>query len=106
MKLSARNVIKGKIQSVKLGATTAHVCGLVAVQAGVAGLLGYLLALPVVLALRVGARQLGLEVVITPSFAAVVFAGSLLLCLGASLLTFRRIASIDPIPRYALYVRP
>jgi molybdopterin-binding protein len=25
MKLSARNVIKGKIQSVKLGATTAHV---------------------------------------------------------------------------------
>ena len=25
MKLSARNVIKGKVQSVKLGATTAHV---------------------------------------------------------------------------------
>jgi molybdopterin-binding protein len=25
MKISARNVIKGKIQSVKLGATTAHV---------------------------------------------------------------------------------
>ena len=25
MKLSARNVLKGKIQSVKLGATTAHV---------------------------------------------------------------------------------
>jgi molybdopterin-binding protein len=25
MKLSARNVIKGKVQSVKLGATTAHI---------------------------------------------------------------------------------
>jgi len=25
MKLSARNVIKGKVQSIKLGATTAHV---------------------------------------------------------------------------------
>jgi putative ABC transport system permease protein len=79
-----------------IGATSGHVCGLVAIQAALAGVAGYLLALPFVWALRVGARRVGLEVVISPSLAAMVFVGSLALCLGASLLTFRRIVSIDP----------
>jgi putative ABC transport system permease protein len=79
-----------------IGATSGHVCGLVATQAAVAGVIGYLLALPVVAGLRAGASQLGVEIIVTPSFAALLFAGSLLLCLGASLLTFRRIVSIDP----------
>jgi putative ABC transport system permease protein len=79
-----------------IGATSGHVCGLVAIQAALAGVAGYLLALPVVWALRIGARRVGLEVVISPSLAAMVFVGSLALCLGASLLTFRRIVSIDP----------
>jgi len=79
-----------------IGATSGHVCALVAVQAAIAGVGGYLLAIPCVLALRAGARQLGLDVILSPSLFGMVFIGSLGLCLGASLLTFRRIASIDP----------
>lgn len=79
-----------------MGATSGHVCGLVATQALVAGVVGYVFALPVVYALRFGAQQLGLDIIVSAPFAALVFVGTLALCLGASLLTFRRIASIDP----------
>lgn len=79
-----------------IGATSAHICGLVATQALVAGLIGFVLALPVVAGLRAGAHELGVDIIVTPSFVATIFVGSLLLCLGASLLTFRRIVSIDP----------
>jgi putative ABC transport system permease protein len=79
-----------------IGATTAHVCGVVALQAAIAGVLGCLLALPVVFGLRAAARAAGLDVVLTWSTGLVVFAGALGLCIAASLLTFRRIASIDP----------
>lgn len=79
-----------------MGATSAHICGLVATQAGVSAIFGYVLALPVVFALRLGARQAGLEIIVSPEFGALMFVGTLALCLGASLLTFRRIASIDP----------
>ncbi len=79
-----------------IGATSGHVCGLVAVQATAAALLGYVLAIPVVALLRQAARSLGLEIVLTPALAVQTLAGCLLLCLVASLLTFRRIATIDP----------
>lgn len=78
-----------------IGATTGHICGLLATQAAVAAVLGYLLALPAVLGLRSVAHHFGVDIIITPAFAGLVFAGALVLCLGASLLTFRRIASID-----------
>lgn len=79
-----------------MGATSAHVCGLVATQAAVAGLVGYVLAIPFVFLIRFGAHQVGLDIIISMQFAGLVFVGTLGLCLGASLLTFRRIASIDP----------
>lgn len=79
-----------------IGATSGHICGLVATQAAVAGVIGYVLAIPAVLGLRAAARGLGVDIIISPEFAALLFGGSLALCLGASLLTFRRIVSIDP----------
>ena len=78
-----------------IGATTGHICGLIATQAAVAAVLGYLLALPAVVGLWIAAHHVGVDIVITPAFAGLVFVGALVLCLSASLLTFRRVASID-----------
>lgn len=78
-----------------IGATSAHICGLVAAQALTAGVLGFALAVPAVAALRSTAAHFGVDLVISSTFAVFVFVGSLVLCLSASLLTFRRIASID-----------
>ena len=79
-----------------MGASNGHIFGLIATQAGAAGILGYVLAWPFVYAVRAGARQLALDVAITAPSAVFVFVGALALCLAASLVTFRRIASIDP----------
>ena len=40
--------------------------------------------------------KLFLTVLITPGFTAAVFAGTVLMCLGAAMLSFRRVAGIDP----------
>jgi putative ABC transport system permease protein len=37
-----------------------------------------------------------LNVLLTPGFSAVVFAGTVLMCLGSALFSFRRVAGIDP----------
>lgn len=79
-----------------MGASNGHILGLIATQAGAAGILGYVLAWPFIYAVRAGARQLALDVALTAPSALLVFVGALGLCLAASLVTFRRIASIDP----------
>ena len=79
-----------------IGATLLHIRGIVVVQAIFAALVGYLLALPVVLLARVLLRNIALDVVITLPFCLSVFGGAVLVCVGASLLTFRRLSAIDP----------
>jgi putative ABC transport system permease protein len=37
-----------------------------------------------------------LNVLLSPEFSAVVFAGTVVMCLGAALFSFRRVAGIDP----------
>ena len=37
-----------------------------------------------------------LKLILTPSFAGYVFVGTFALCLGASVISFRKVASIDP----------
>ena len=40
--------------------------------------------------------KLYLNVLVSPRFAAAVFVGTVLMCLGAAMLSFRRVAGIDP----------
>jgi putative ABC transport system permease protein len=40
--------------------------------------------------------KLYLNVMLTPGFTGAVFVGTVLMCLGAAMLSFRRVASIDP----------
>ncbi len=79
-----------------MGASNAHIFGLIAMQAGTSGVLGYFLAWPAIYAVRLGARQLALDIALTAPSAVIVFIGAVTLCLVASLVTFRKIVSIDP----------
>ena len=79
-----------------MGAENAHIYKVVGGQGLFAALFGYVLAIPPTLALRALARLASLHLDISATFALSVLAGTVVLCLGASALTFRRIAHIDP----------
>ena len=65
-------------------------------QALIAAVLGYGLGGLISLAMRPLMARLFLNVLVSPQFALAVFVGTLLMCLGAAMLSFRRVASIDP----------
>jgi putative ABC transport system permease protein len=65
-------------------------------QAVIAALVGFVIGGLISLAMRPLMAKLYLNVLITPGFATTVFFGTLLMCLGAAMLSFRRVASIDP----------
>ncbi len=65
-------------------------------QALIAAFLGFALGGALSLAMRPAMAKLYLTVLISPGFAAAVLAGTVVMCLGAAMLSFRRVASIDP----------
>ena len=65
-------------------------------QALIAAVIGFVLGGAISLAMRPAMAKLYLNVMISPAFALTVFAGTLLMCLGAAMLSFRRVAGIDP----------
>jgi putative ABC transport system permease protein len=65
-------------------------------QAVIAAVVGFVLGGLMSLAMRPAMAKLYLNVLISPGFAAAVFVGTIAMCLGAAMLSFRRVASIDP----------
>jgi putative ABC transport system permease protein len=65
-------------------------------QALIAAVVGFALGGAFCLALRPLMARLHLSVLVSPPFAAAVFAGTVLMCLAAAMLSFRRVAGIDP----------
>ncbi len=65
-------------------------------QALIAAAVGFVLGGLMSLAMRPAMARLYLNVLISPAFAAGVFVGTVLMCLGAAMLSFRRVAGIDP----------
>jgi putative ABC transport system permease protein len=65
-------------------------------QALIAAVVGFVLGGLISLAMRPLMAKLYLNVLVSPSFAAAVFVGTVLMCLGAAMLSFRRVAGIDP----------
>ena len=65
-------------------------------QALLAALVGFVLGAALSFAMRPLMAKLFLTVLITPGFTAAVFVGTVLMCLGAAMLSFRRVAGIDP----------
>jgi putative ABC transport system permease protein len=65
-------------------------------QALIAATVGFAVGALISYALRPAMATLHLNVLVSPSFAAMVFVGTLLMCLGSALFSFRRVAGIDP----------
>ena len=65
-------------------------------QAVIAAVVGFAVGAALSLAVRPLLAKLYLTVMLSPSFTAAVFVGTVAMCLGAAMLSFRRVASIDP----------
>jgi putative ABC transport system permease protein len=65
-------------------------------QALIAAVIGFTLGAGVSIGMRPLMAGLGLNVLLSASFTASVFVGTVLMCLGAAVFSFRRVSSIDP----------
>ncbi len=79
-----------------MGGTNADVLGVVAKQAALAALIGYALGAALTCAARPVVTAFDLKLDVSPAFAALVFLGTVGLCLAASTVSFRRVATLDP----------
>lgn len=65
-------------------------------QATISAIAGFVLGALMAFALRPAIAKIDLKLIIPPVFAAIVFAGAIVMCLAAALISFRKVASIDP----------
>ena len=65
-------------------------------QASIAAVAGFVLGALMAYAMRPAIAKIDLKLIIPPTFVAIVFAGSVLMCLAAAMISFRKVASIDP----------
>ena len=65
-------------------------------QATIAAVAGFGLGAVWAYALKPVMAKIDLKLIITPQFAAIVFAGAIVLCLVSAMISFRKVASIDP----------
>lgn len=65
-------------------------------QAAISAIVGFLLGGAFSWLLRPTMAKIGLKLIISPSFATVVGVGTLVLCLAAAMISFRKVARIDP----------
>ena len=79
-----------------LGGSNLTVYGVIAEQASFAAVLGFSLALSISLGLAPALAMVELKMIVTPAAAALVFLGTQVLCLGAAILSFRKVSSLDP----------
>jgi putative ABC transport system permease protein len=79
-----------------LGGRNADVYGLIAEQAMFASALGFGVGLALTHGLEPLLSKLDMKMIVTPGLGILVFLGTQALCLGASVLSFRKVAALDP----------
>jgi putative ABC transport system permease protein len=79
-----------------LGGGNVDVYGIIAEQASYAAALGYVVGVALSYGIAPLLARLDMKMNVSPFLAAVVFVGTQALCLGAGLLSFRKVASLDP----------
>ncbi len=79
-----------------IGGRNADIYAIIGKQAAIAATIGFLLGATMAYALRPAMAAIDLKLILTPTFAASVFVGTLILCLGASAISFRKVATLDP----------
>jgi putative ABC transport system permease protein len=79
-----------------IGGSNLLIYRIVGQQASIAAVFGFIIGGAMALLLQPALSKVQLNMVLTPAFGAVVFLGTLVLCLAASAISFRKIAAIDP----------
>jgi putative ABC transport system permease protein len=79
-----------------IGGSDWDIYRILAEQAVIAAVVGFALGAALSYGLRPMMARLYLNVLVSPQFALAVFAGTVLMCLGAAVFSFRRVAGIDP----------
>lgn len=79
-----------------IGGGNADIYSILGKQAAIAAVVGFALGALMAYALRPLIYKIDLKLVIPPSLSVAVFIGSIVLCLTAAMVSFRKVASIDP----------
>jgi putative ABC transport system permease protein len=79
-----------------IGGTNADIYSILAKQATVAAIVGFALGAAGAYLLAPVVERVDLKLILTPDLFVAVLLGSLVFCLGAALISFRKVASIDP----------
>jgi putative ABC transport system permease protein len=79
-----------------IGGSNLDIYRILGEQALIAAVVGFALGAAFSYAARPVMAGLHLDVLLSPGFTGVVFAGTVLMCLGSALFSFRRVAGIDP----------
>ena len=79
-----------------IGGGNAEIYRVIAEQAAISAVVGFALGAGMAYGLRPVMAGIDLKLILTPSLSVSIFAGTLALCLGASAISFRRVASLDP----------
>jgi putative ABC transport system permease protein len=79
-----------------IGGSNLDIYRILGEQALIAAVVGFTLGAAFSYAARPVMAGLHLDVLLSPGFTGVVFAGTVLMCLGSALFSFRRVAGIDP----------
>jgi putative ABC transport system permease protein len=79
-----------------IGGGNADIYSILAKQATIAAVAGFALGAVMSYALRPVIQKIDLKLVIPTPLSIAVFIGSIVLCLGAAMISFRKVASIDP----------
>ncbi len=79
-----------------IGGSNADIYRILGAQAAIAAVIGFLAGRLMAALLAPAMAGIRLKLIIPHEFAAIVFAGTLVLCLVAALVSFRKVAKIDP----------
>ena len=79
-----------------IGGGNGDIYGVIARQAAIAAVVGFALGASMAYGLRPVMAGIDLKLILTPGLSVTVFGGTLALCLGASAISFRRVAALDP----------
>jgi putative ABC transport system permease protein len=79
-----------------MGGGNLTVYGIIGEQASYAAVLGYLVAVGLAYGLVPVLARLDMKMIVPPTLTALVLVGTEALCLGAAVLSFRKVASLDP----------
>lgn len=79
-----------------IGGSNADIYRILGAQAVIAAVIGFLAGRLMAFALAPAMASIRLKLMISNEFAAIVFVGTLVLCLVAALVSFRKVAKIDP----------